>query len=190
MQLESVVYVSKHRFREFTKQTWTSLLFDPLSVTYIFCDANWEFLLVDSACTTKLLPCRDTKCLQKVNMSGESKRSWKPLIYFFLMWTESKVIDSLSKSNRSSSETTTVSKWHYLCAVSNIKKQRLICFSPQCLLCTWVHTPLWLLGFIYIYIYGQQFESMLVGNLWVEGTEEDRDARFSPEIKIRHGRRT
>lgn len=38
MQLKSVVYVSKHRFREFTKQTWTSLLID--FVTFILCDTN------------------------------------------------------------------------------------------------------------------------------------------------------
>lgn len=28
MQLKSVLYKSKHKFREFTKQTWTLLLFD------------------------------------------------------------------------------------------------------------------------------------------------------------------
>lgn len=54
MQLESVVYVSKHRLREFKKQTWTSLLFDHESVTFILCDANWEFLLGDSAYITKI----------------------------------------------------------------------------------------------------------------------------------------
>lgn len=53
MQLESVDCVSKHRFREFTKQTWTSLLFDRR--TFILCDANWEFLLVDSACAIKIV---------------------------------------------------------------------------------------------------------------------------------------
>lgn len=60
MQLKSVLYKSKHRFRDFTKQTWTLLLFDPDSVTFILCDAIRCFLLLHSA-PPKLIPWEEAK---------------------------------------------------------------------------------------------------------------------------------
>lgn len=83
MQLERSVYISKHRFREFTKQTWTTLQFDLNSVSFFLCDANWEFLF-DSACTTKIASSGEYKMVAEGNTSSDSKRYWKPLISFCL----------------------------------------------------------------------------------------------------------
>lgn len=84
MQLESSVYVSKHRFREFTQQTWTTLQFDPNSVSFFLCGADWELLLFDSACTTKIASLGEYKMVAEGNTSSDSKRYWKPLISFCL----------------------------------------------------------------------------------------------------------
>lgn len=77
MQLGSVVYVSKHRFKEFTKQTWTSLLFDLGLIFHIYCEANWESLFYSTCTTTRGAGC---KMVAEGNMSSESY--WKPLISF------------------------------------------------------------------------------------------------------------
>lgn len=82
MRLKNVVYVSKHRFREFTEQTWTSLLFDLNSVTSIWCDASSEFLLVDSACTTKITSLGGNRKVAEGNASTESQHYWNPLCLF------------------------------------------------------------------------------------------------------------
>lgn len=84
MQLESSVYLSKHRFREFTQQTWTTLQFDPNSVSFFLCGADWELLLFDSACTAKIASLGEYKMVAEGNTSSDSKRYWKPLISFCL----------------------------------------------------------------------------------------------------------
>lgn len=72
MQLKSVVYVSKHRFKEFTKQTRTLLLIDFDSVTFILWDANWE----------PFVPWGGYKMVAEGNVSSESQSYRKHLISF------------------------------------------------------------------------------------------------------------
>lgn len=73
----------------------------------------WLILLAP----TKLLLRGDTKWLQKVIQQVRASTIGNPwYLFVYVVWKQSNWL--LSKSNRSSSETTTVSKWHYLCAVS------------------------------------------------------------------------
>lgn len=76
MQLGSVVYKkikSKHRFREFTKQTWTTLLLTwiPLLLSCVMPNGNSCRLFVLPP--TKLFALGDAKWLQKGNMSSRKR---------------------------------------------------------------------------------------------------------------------